>query len=123
MRFVARDGRPAVAPQQVFQDDRHVAREGVQGVERRQVDQRDLFEADLDLAFRIGRADAGEALVMDHRAGGSLEDSALAGTRLADQRDARAASTPQQGSGKRKGVQGRHQVQAGISSAKLSMVG
>ena len=61
-----------------------------------QVDQRDLVEADVDQAFLVGAADAGQSFVAHGRTRCGPEDAALAGATTTDQRHARAAVAAQQ---------------------------
>ena len=54
-----RDARPLVAPEQMVDEhDLVVLAQMMQRVDRRQVDERNLVEADVDHAFLIGAADA-----------------------------------------------------------------
>ena len=94
--FVLGDERPVVAPQQVHQYRLVVFAELMQRVDRRQVNQRDLVEPDVDHAFLIGAADAGQSLVANDRACRSVEQGALADAVTADQRHAWAPFAAQQ---------------------------
>ena len=85
-----------VPPQQVDQHGLVVFTQLVQRIDRRQVDQGDLVESDIDHAFLVSAAVAGQPLVMHERAGSCIEQGALADAITADQGHAWTSVAAQQ---------------------------
>lgn len=110
VRFVTRDRRPAVAPEQVLERDARGLVGLVETVDRRQLHQRHLVDPHFDEAFLIGRSHACQSFVLRGRAGGGAEDAVLADAGAPDDGHARAAHTAKAGTMQGKNVLGnRHQ--------------
>ncbi|WP_313952180.1 hypothetical protein [Accumulibacter sp.] len=88
-RFVRGHWRPAVTPKQIF-DQHPIARaERVQRPERRQIDQRDLLQPDLDHTFLTGLAVMQQFLLLRRAARCGKKQAAFACAHATDQRHAR----------------------------------
>ena len=96
LRFVQRNGRALVAPQQVFQRRAVVRLEVVRRKDARQVDHACFVQSDLHRAFVIGALRPGKGAGLDRGARDRRENRALAAVGQAHERNAQPALAAEQ---------------------------